>query len=67
MRSGRGRGRSLSVWQSPEAKPTPAATVGRSRVRNAEFRPVLQAVPEAQKNGPVRGGETDRPEGGLPP
>ncbi|AKZ57873.1 hypothetical protein SAM23877_4828 [Streptomyces ambofaciens ATCC 23877] len=22
---------------------------------------------EAEKNGPVRGGETDRPEGGFPP
>ncbi|GAP49768.1 tryptophan 2,3-dioxygenase [Streptomyces azureus] len=67
MRPGRGRGRSLSVWQSPEAKPTLAAAMGRPRVRNAEFRPVVRAGFDAQKNGPVRGGETDRPEGGFPP
>ncbi|GAA2902560.1 hypothetical protein GCM10011428_15420 [Streptomyces violaceus] len=67
MRPGRGRGRSLPVWQSPEAKPTPAASAGRPWGRNEEFRPVFRPAPAQKKIGPVRGGETDRPEGGFPP
>ncbi|GGY01554.1 hypothetical protein GCM10010384_01490 [Streptomyces djakartensis] len=67
MRPGRGRRRSLPVWRSPEAKPTPAAAAGRQRVRNEWFRPCHGAPPTHKENGPVRGGETDRPEGGFPP
>ncbi|GAA4298976.1 hypothetical protein GCM10023086_13660 [Streptomyces venetus] len=37
------------------------------RVRNEWFRPRPWRAPAHKENGPVRGGDTDRPEGGFPP
>ncbi len=62
--------RALPGGGPPGPKPTPVRRRGRARLCTEAVGGGPEAVggtPDTKENGPVRGGETDRPEGGFPP